>query len=44
MNKDTALLVIDVQRGLIDYHNEILNGFNTDDSEIQVKKTNEIAF
>jgi nicotinamidase-related amidase len=28
----------------IDYHNEVLNGFSTDDSEILVKKTEEIIF
>ena len=28
----------------IDYHNEVLDGFSTDDSEILVKKTDEIAF
>lgn len=28
----------------IDYHNEVLNGFGTDDSEILVKKTDDIAF
>jgi len=28
----------------IDYHNEMLNGFSTDDSEILVKKTEEIIF
>ena len=40
-NYDEAVLSA-AQR--IDYHNEILNGFNTDDSEILVKKTKEIAF
>jgi nicotinamidase-related amidase len=28
----------------INYHNEVLNGFSTDDSEILVKKTEEIIF
>ena len=28
----------------IDYHNEVLDGFSTGDSEILVKKTDEIAF
>lgn len=28
----------------IDYHNEVLNGFGTDDGEILVKKTDDIAF
>jgi nicotinamidase-related amidase len=28
----------------IDYHNEVLDGFRTDDSKIVVKKTNEVDF
>ena len=28
----------------IDYHNEVLDGFSTDDSKIVVKKTNEVDF
>ncbi len=47
MSTDSALLVIDVQVGLIEpsYRStEVLDGFRTYDSKITVKKTNEVDF
>jgi nicotinamidase-related amidase len=41
-HKTTLLQELERQR--IDYHNEVLDGFRTDDSKIAVKKTNEVDF